>query len=221
MMLYSHSSLNLFETCPNQFEHTYIIKDIQRQDTDATIWGTKVHSELEEYALKGTPVVNEGICSQGVGIIDAVKGEYSTFFCEWEFGLSKDLRVVDFKSLEAFVRGIVDFGAVKGDKAFLADWKTGKPKDDFKQMEIFTLATFAAYPEVDKVKAAYIWLKTTTVSQQVFTRTDMPMLLDRLMERVRHADEHVEAGNFPMKPSGLCRGWCPVKSCPSYKEPRG
>ena len=219
-MIFSHSSLALFETCPKQFEHTYIIKDIPRVETEATIWGTKVHEELENYALSNTPVVNEGICSQGVEIIDAVKSDYKEIFCEWEFGLDAEYNIVDFKSPAAFVRGIVDFGAVNDDKAFLADWKTGKQKDDFKQMEIFTLAAFAKYPQVQKVKAAYIWLKFKTVSPQVFTRDDIPMIKAHLMERVVPAQEHIDAGNFPMKTSGLCRGWCPVKSCPAYKEPK-
>lgn len=222
-MAYSHSSLSTFETCPKQYEHQYILKDIERKDTEATLWGTKVHEALESYALEGT-AVPEGVApisAMALEIINHTKDmEHPDVLVEWEFGITQDFKLTSFNDPLAFVRGIVDYGVLSGDKAILCDWKTGKKKADFNQMEIFTIAIFLRTPEVTRVKSAYIWLKTQERTEQIYTREELPSLIERVSQRIRVVDEHVKAENFTMKPSGLCRGWCPVTQCPLWKEPR-
>ncbi len=215
---FSHSALSVFETCPKQFEHIYILKDVSREDTEETLWGSKVHKELEDYATVGSPV-KQDICAFGAKIIDATRNWEGGTFAENKFGLTADYKPTDFYSTDAALRGVIDYGAINGNRALLVDYKTGKMKDDFKQMQIFTVAAFAMYPQLEKVKASYVWLKYEQTTDRVFERTDLPSLIAEVEDRVSVVRAHVEAGNFPMKPSGLCRGWCPVKSCVSYKEP--
>ncbi len=216
---YSHSSLAVFETCPRQFEHKYILKDVKEAETEAAMWGNKVHKELENFAVDGTPVKSE-ICKYGARIVSSTSG-WGHRFAEHKFGLTEQFKPTGFFSDDVMLRGVIDYGAVQGNKALLVDYKTGKRKDDFNQMTIFTVAAFSEFEHVDTVKAAYVWLKFNEVSEQVFTRSMLPDLKEAVVERVDIVRQHVAAGNFPMKPSGLCRGWCPVKSCPAYRQPGG
>ncbi len=220
-MAYSHSSLSTFETCPKQYEHIYIIKDVARGDTEATIWGKQVHKAVEDYAILGTPPTLE-ICDYAVGIVEECRkiggdGRYGQIV-EWQFGMDDNFVHVGFDSPDAYIRGVIDFGCYAGDKAILIDWKTSKNiKPDFDQMSVFVLAMFQCEPGVERIKAAYAWLKHKQMTQRVYDRRNLEELKESVRERVERVDAMVQADNFPMKPSGLCRGWCAVKSCAAWK----
>ena len=53
---WTYSRLSAFETCAKQFYHTKVIKDVVEGETEATIWGTKVHTAFENNMLHGTPL---------------------------------------------------------------------------------------------------------------------------------------------------------------------
>ncbi len=51
-MIYSHSRLSTFETCPKQFEFKYVLKTkVEKRDNIEAFMGHKVHQTLEKYFL--------------------------------------------------------------------------------------------------------------------------------------------------------------------------
>ena len=137
---------------------------------------------------------------------------------EWKWGLTKDFEPCDFLSPDVAYRGVVDYlGMLDGGRAFVVDWKTGKIKDDFEQMDLFALATFIHFQDVQKLRGMYVWLKHNTHTKKDYTR-DVDGLKEQVQEKAQPILLRIEHGEFPVKPSGLCRGWCPVKQCPEYKE---
>ena len=56
---WSYSSLGAFETCPWRWYLTKISKEIVEPQTDATLWGNRVHKAFEHRISNGTPFTPE------------------------------------------------------------------------------------------------------------------------------------------------------------------
>lgn len=102
-------------------------------------------------------------------------------------------------------------------KDFLVTHNTGKRKPDSKQLKIFALLIFAHYPEVERVNTAFVWLQTGKVDTERFHRKDIPVLWQDILPEVRRFELAHKNQTWTPKPSGLCRGWCPVTTC-SFNE---
>lgn len=53
---WSYSALTAFETCPKRFQLTRVTKKVFEPQTEATLWGNKVHKALELFAKNGSPL---------------------------------------------------------------------------------------------------------------------------------------------------------------------
>jgi len=215
----SFSSINTFHTCPKQYEHLYILKDVKSIPGEAALWGTEVHKQLEEYIANGTPVTDPA-AMRGVHFIhQARKSARWSEYTEYKWGLSKDFNFTGFSDSDCFLRGVIDFVRVGDGKALIVDWKTGKKKDNTDQMDIFALAVFYIFPEVQKIRGVYVWLKEGEApTMKDYLRSDLDRLKEQVLEKLEPIQMAAEVGEYPMKTSGLCRGWCPVKTCPAYTE---
>jgi len=71
--------------------------------------------------------------------------------------------------------------------------------------------------EVTEVHASYYWMQEP-VGQQLDTlildRSDLPHIFSRFMPRINRYQLAHKTTDFPAQPGGLCRRYCPVKSCP-------
>ena len=220
----SFSSINTFDTCPKQFHHLYVLKDVRSKTTAANLWGTKCHKQLEEY-IKENKEITEPAARRGVPYIAAARK--SMLGCservEWKWGLSADWEPVEFFG-DPMLRGVIDYLALSEDqtKAVVVDWKFGKKKEDLRQLSLFALAVFCHFPTVRKIRTIYAWLKTADETPTVkdYVRADMERLKRDWLESIETVRDRLEVDSFPPKPSGLCRGWCPVESCTHYVAPK-
>ncbi len=220
----SFSSINTFDTCPKQFNHLYVLKDVRSKTTAANLWGTKCHKQLEEY-IKENKEITEPAARRGVPYIAAARK--SMLGCservEWKWGLSGTWGPVGFFG-DPMLRGVVDYLALSEDqtKAVVVDWKFGKKKEDLRQLSLFALAVFCHFPKVEKVRTIYAWLKTDNDTPTVkdYAREDIEILKRDWLESIETVRDRLEVDSFPPKPSGLCRGWCPVESCTHYVAPK-
>lgn len=212
----SFSSINTFETCPRQFQHLYVLKDVKNEGNEATLWGSKVHKEIEDY-INLSKEMTEPVAKKAIPYVELGKEKYR--LVEWKWGLTKDFEPCDFFSKDVAYRGVIDFAFFPSDdKVVVMDWKTGKRKDAWDQLDIFALSVFVNFPQVQKVRTMFVWLKTDEKpTMKDYTRGDMDALKVGLQEKADPIYQRLEYGEFPVKPSGLCRGWCPVKSCSEYK----
>lgn len=205
---WSYSALTAFETCPRRFELTRVTKQVMEPQTEATLWGNKVHKALELYA-KGTKPLPPDMERYGryVKKIMAYEGKRVV---EERVALNKNLRPTTWMAKDVWVRGVIDIGVVGSERAYLLDWKTGKHKPDSDQLKLFAALAFAMYPWVDSVVTGFIWLKENKFDKEMFTRAQLPEIWAEFLPRLSRVARAYDENKWTPKPSGLCRNWCPV-----------
>ena len=134
---------------------------------------------------------------------------------EYKFALSRDFQPADWK--QSWSRGIADLVVVHKDKALVADYKTGKRKPT-EQLDLYAAYTFAHFPEVQEVTTMFIWLKDRKIDRNPIQRTELPMIWQGLLPRAAKLESAYERDSWPPRPSGLCNGWCGVKTCKYNKD---
>ena len=206
MRAWSFSSLNLFQTCPRQYELTKVRNVIPYTETEQTKWGTEVHAALEDYIKNGIPLGEKFI--EYKPYADKILSLPGDRVVEWEFALTNNLTPTGFKDQNAWCRGIIDIGVIHGNKAFVGDWKTGKVRPDSDQLKLFAAVTMQTYSEVDVVKTAYIWLAHGKTTVETYRREDLPSLWEHFLAKVARLEKAYEKDVWVPKPSGLCNGWC-------------
>ena len=114
----------------------------------------------------------------------------------------------DWWSDNAWLRSILDVLVLFKDKAIVMDWKTGKRRPDFTQLEMFALQVFSHFPHINRVLTSFVWLKDMKQDKRSYCRElsfEMQMDLNGRIDRIHQS---LQNDDFPAKPSGLCR-WCP------------
>jgi hypothetical protein len=210
---WTYSQLDKFETCPRQFYHVRVKRDVTEPPTEHTIWGEKVHSALEHRVESGTPLP-EGM-QQWEPLARKIASMPGAKLCEQKMAVDKNFQPTDWSN--AWSRGIADVLVVHKDKAAVMDYKTGKRKLT-DQLTLYAAYTFAKYPEVNTVTTGFVWLKDKKIDRESFDRADNAKIWQNFLPRVRKLEIAYEKDAWPCRPSGLCRGWCPVKTCEFYKS---
>jgi len=212
---WTFSQLEKFETCPKQFYHVRVAKDIIEPQTEATLWGSKVHTAMEDRIRDGTPLP-EGM-EQWEGFAKQIRALSGEELAEEKMALDKSFQPTDWNN--AWTRGIADMLIVDGTKAAALDYKTGKRKLTH-QLMLYAAYTFAYYPKVETVMTGFVWLRDKKIDREKFVRADIPMIWGTFLPKVRKLEAAYEKDKWMARPSGLCNGWCPVKSCEFYKDKR-
>lgn len=205
---WSYSSLTAFEMCPRRYYHTKIAKDVIEPQNTSAQWGDTVHKALEARIKTKSPLPPgmekwESIAAK----FDSPKGRV---FTEKQICLNQQFRETGWFSKDAWLRGVIDVGVDAGPKMYMADWKTGKRSTDNKQLMLFAALAFETFPYVNRVKTQFIWLKENKVDSKDFNREDLPLIWQEFLPRVSRIEKAIDDDKWPPKPSGLCKGWCPV-----------
>jgi predicted RecB family nuclease len=212
-MAWTYSALEKFETCPRQYYHVRVARDVVEPPTEHTIWGEKVHAALEARVLTQTPLPEsmqqwEPIAAQLAGM----PGEKLT---EHKLAVDEAFQPAEWNS--CWSRGIADLIVKQDGKALVVDHKTGKRKPT-EQLALYAGFVFAHFPDVDEIQTGFIWLKEKKIDKQTYRRVDVPSIWQQFLPRVRKLRTAEAQDTWQAKPSGLCKGWCPVKHCEFYKE---
>lgn len=205
---WSYSALTAFETCPRRFELTRVSKKVVEPQTEATLWGNKVHKALELYA-KGTKPLPPDMEKYG-RYVKKIMSYEGKRVVEERVALDRNLRPTKWMAKDVWVRGVIDIGVVGSERAYLLDWKTGKRKPDSDQLKLFAALAFAMYPWIDSVVTGFIWLKEDKFDKQLFTRQQLPEIWSEFLPRLSRVAHAYNENKWAPKPSGLCRNWCPV-----------
>ncbi len=210
---WTFSSLEKFETCPKQYYHTRVKRDVIEGPTEATKWGERVHTAMENRVTMGEPLPEgmehwEGLAAK----LEALPGEK---MAEIKMAVNDSFQACDWKS--AWSRGIADLVVVHENKAIVLDYKTGKRKPS-EQLALYAGYTFAHFPDLEEVQTGFVWLKDKKIDKQTVTRVELPMVWQQFLPRVSRLESAYERDSWQPKPSGLCKGWCPVKTCEFYKD---
>lgn len=205
---WSYSALTAFETCPHRFNLTRVTKQVTEPQTEATLWGNKVHKALELYARESKPLPKDlKRCSRYIDKILSYEGKR---VIEERVALDRNLRPTKWMAKNVWVRGVIDIGVVGSERAYLLDWKTGKRKPDSDQLKLFAALAFAMYPWIDSVVTGFIWLKSGEFDKEVFTRDQLTEIWGEFHPRLNRLANAYAEDKWIKRPSGLCRNWCPV-----------
>lgn len=218
---WSYSALDAFETCPRRYYETKVAKTVQEPQTEATLWGNRVHKALELYLTQRKPLPSgmEGFQDTADTVVRRAEG--GKVSAEQKMALTKAFKPTTWFGGDVWVRGITDFTIEKGGAAFIGDWKTGKPNPNSAQLRLTAAMTFAHKPYIQRITNAFLWLKDGSVTHETFTREDVPAIWQEFMPRVQRLECAIAEKKFPPKPGGLCRKWCPVTSCEHNGNYRG
>lgn len=209
---WTYSHLDQFETCPRRFHETRIAKKYVEPQTDAIKWGIEVENALEKRILGGSPLPEGMNKWEGVAVqLASLPGQKHS---QLRMAIDKAFKPCDYWS--AWTRGQPDLLVVNKNKAAVVDYKTGKRKPT-EQLDLYALYVFAHYPSVDSVDTAFVWLKERKIDRKTIVREEVPITWQSFLPRVAKLEQAYERESWPAKPSGLCKGWCPVSGCEHYK----
>jgi hypothetical protein len=67
------------------------------------------------------------------------------------------------------------------------------------------------------VHTGYVWLKDKKITNETVTRESLPFIWQSFVGRVKRLEDSHRDDRWPERPSGLCNGWCAVKTCKYWK----
>jgi RecB family exonuclease len=207
---HSYSSIKLYENCPLRYYRQRILKDVVDEGGEASKHGERIHAFLEnrlktDQLLPQEVAHYEPLCSMVERLAHGGQLEI-----EKELVLTENLTPTGWWDSDAWLRSKLDVLVINGNDAIVMDWKTGKRKADFFQMQMFAAQVFKHYPEVVRVKTILVWLKTLEQDTETYNRININEVWAEIMKRIQRIHSSVEHDNWPAKPSGLCR-FCPCR----------
>lgn len=207
---WSYSMLTSFETCPKRHFHTRIAKDFVEADSEHLRWGNAVHEALE-LRVKTHAALPVGM-RQWEPLVQRILSVPGEVTAERSMALDRSFAPVDFWDPTAWVRGKLDLIVATDEKALILDWKTGARKFDNDQLRLFAALSLQGLG-VSRVDTGFVWLKDKKVDKARFYSRELPEIWGGFLPRVNRLEAAHEHNRWEAKPSGLCRKWCPVKSC--------
>jgi hypothetical protein len=215
-LAHSFSALTMYENCPQRYYRQRIKKDVKDLGSKASEEGQRIHKMLELRLTDGRELPEELqsvelLCSK----IESAPGE---LLIEEELTLNDELKPVGWFDKDAWFRVKVDVLLINGSTAVVLDWKNGKRKVDYFQMESTAANIFMHYPEVETVKTSLIWLKTMATDPEIYTKKEhFHSSWESIYERVSLIEKSLEKDEWPAKPSGLC-SYCPAQTSCKYAK---
>lgn len=202
------SSLNSYTTCPYKWFKERVTKEFTMPRGEAALWGERVHKALENAVNTGDDLPETYAKFKPlVAKVRSLPGEH---LAEHKFAIDENFAPAPWRS--SWSRGIADLVVKQGDSCVILDYKTGKRKPS-DQLMLYAGYAFVHFPEVKRVHTGFIWLKEHKTDRAAYTRDQLPDIWGEFLPAVARMKKSFETGDFPKRPNGLCRAWCPVKNC--------
>ena len=208
-LTHSFSSIKMYMNCPLRYYHQRVRKAVSDPGSEATHHGERVHKFLEDRLKTNTELPQEAEHYEPLvsAILKGMKGE---LLVEQELTLNAELKPTGWFDPDAWLRTKIDVLVLDTKRAAVLDWKTGKRKPDFDQLELYALQIFAHYPEVERVSVGFVWLKDKAMDRDEYVRQDAAALWEKLLTQIKRIEKSLETEVWPARPSGLCR-FCPAR----------
>lgn len=219
---YSYSKLSTYKSCPYKFKLNYIDNLRLKTENKALEKGTRIHQIIELYQYNKPEVIppfdyeilDEDDQQEAEQIaIEFCKSELGKSFLhhdgmlghEIEFGLTKKFKPINYNHADAMLRGKIDFLAKEGNKAIVADWKSGKVREqrymNSDQTMLYGIWCFNMFGDIDEVEAHYVYVEHNTVSTFVFKREHYNNYVKAYANKVFEVETAVE---YPKITGKLC-----------------
>jgi PD-(D/E)XK nuclease superfamily protein len=209
---WSFSRLDGFETCPKRYYEINVAKSVKEDKEDDVGSGLTIHSALADYLKGVTPELPVDMRPYQKWA-DAVKTGPGKLYVEQRFALTRGLEPAPWTGNNAWVRIIGDAVRIAEPVALGVDWKSGRIKANSPQLAMTAQAIFSYWPKVDVVRTEFVWLGDDKHTQEIYRRGKMANVWGDLFPRVAKLERAMTTLDFPPKPGGLCKRYCPVTSC--------
>lgn len=180
---WSFSALSTYETCPYQAKLKKVdkVEELPRGTPPSGMleWpherGTRVHDNAEMYVRGEVAEPCTELC-HFVDELSHLKGLYDAEMVEMEdmWCFTKDWCVTDEDADDVWLRVKLDAIVFDGEYAVVIDHKTGKKMGNevkhAQQGQLYALATFIRYPELQKVDVEFWYLDQDDIYSKYYTR---------------------------------------------------
>ena len=217
---WSWSKLKNFRTCPKRHYAIDISKEYKEADSEHLMWGNQVHEAMAKRIGKGAelPVTMRNY-EKFAALIVKYRELGLAVMVEQKFAMDRQFQATGYFDNSTWFRAVADVLLLAPWKktAVTVDWKTGGKIDpDYDQLAIGAQAIFANYPEIDRVETSYEWLGHDRNTGGAYTRDGMAPVWNKILPEVKVVENAHLTLTYPPKPSGLCKRYCPVTSCPYH-----
>ena len=225
MISITPTAMGTWHTCPRQFHAKYVSKELQYVETVHTRFGIYVHKALEERLKRGTPLSLDLAFLEPLAA--TLSGMRGLLLVEAEVCINRNMQPVTWWDKSAWQRAKADaiIVDVEAGHAIVVDWKTSKGKtakelerfgDDAAliQERVLALCTGICH-QVNKVTTVFVYpfkpgkpgatINTYYPADQKQMGPHYMMCTEFEMAQKR--------GQYPAKPSGLCKAHCDVRTC--------
>ena len=213
---WSYSFLNDLANCPFKAYRKYVKRDLPKETSPELEEGIRVHKLFEDR-------INNKVWSDGV------PAGWETFvtplitqraMAEKKLGMTQDLRSAPFwddrgTGEQPWGRGKADVLIINPPAAFIVDWKTGKVREDDRELRQLALLVRANYPEVARISGCYVWLKEGRMGV-VYDLSDVNRTYHGTVASMAQAQAYQDAGDWPKIKNPLC-SYCPVTDCENWR----
>jgi len=215
---WSHTALADFVNCPRSYYEKRVAKSIKEDRGEEAIWGERVHKHFEDFVKDGTPLPDE--LADHAAFLTDLATRKGVVEAERKIALDTNMEPCEFFDRKVWFRGVIDYSNIHRGKAYLVDYKTGKPHHKFDQLKLFALHLFSEYATIMEARVEYYWTKTQTTTGETYTRDMIPSMWETFEPALRQYVEAFQTDTWQPRQSGLCNGWCPVKECEFWKPKR-
>jgi len=202
---WSYSRYALWERCPLAFKLKHIDK-IPEEQSPAMARGDAFHKAAAAYLTEQTPVM-----PPEAKRFEKLMAEIRSFDQEWkvveqQWGFTKNWQPTGWFGKDTWFRAILDVGVIYPfNVADVIDHKTGKKYgSNAEQMELFALATFCRYPQLESVMTRLWYHDSGDEETAEFTQDDRSLLIAKWDAKVAPMFADTV---FAPKPNDKCR-WC-------------
>jgi len=145
-----------------------------------------------------------------------LEGVGGKLLVEQKYAIDESLQACEYFAERVWFRAIADVVVFYEYTALAVDYKSGKVIDDSVQLALMCACIFAHYPKIENIVSEYWWLREDTITRAIFNRKDMLGIWKGVWPRIEQLKLAWETNNYPPKPGGLCKRYCPVVSCEYY-----
>lgn len=217
---WSWSRLKNYRTCPKRHYHLDLAKDVKEEESEQLKWGHSVHAALAKRVDQGFILPAEmSRYDKWVQRIFSTRGPDVKIKVENKLAIDEQFQPCGFFDGAAWFRAVVDVLAVlppAARAAYTIDWKTGNVDPEFEQLALSAQTVFSHYPDVDEVLAIYVWLGHDTETVKIYRRGELQDMWNSVLPLVKEMKLAADTVTYPPKPSGLCKRYCPITSCPYH-----
>jgi uncharacterized membrane protein len=212
---WSYSALKNYETCPKRHYHYDVIKDVKEPESPQLREGHLLHQAFQNRVSKNIELPpNMARFEPMLANIQTADG---TTYTEQKLALTSTFQPSEYFGGNVWFRTVLDVAKVRDDGvATVLDYKTGKVTEDLTQLQLMSMTLFAHMPKVQTVHAALAFVNYDYVDGKAYTRSDITPVWSGILPRVRALEKARAMQEFPPQPSGLCRRFCGVVSCPYH-----